>query len=76
MSVLAWAAVDPFTGAPLDGGAVLCRACYLVAPLWPLFLIITTIGYVRHAAARTGGSAIHRRPGTMAGMPRLVARTG
>jgi hypothetical protein len=48
MSVLAWAAVDPFTGAPLDGWAVLCRACYLVAPLWPLFLIITTIGYVRH----------------------------
>lgn len=72
MSVLAWPAVDPFTGAPLDGWAVLCRACYLVASLWPLFLIITTIGYVRHRRPRSARARSRRPMGTMTGMIRLI----
>ena len=46
-SAVNWGKVDPFAGAPFTGWAALCRACYLVAPLWPVFLIATTVGYLR-----------------------------
>jgi hypothetical protein len=46
-SAINWGNVDPFAGAPFTGWAGLCLACYLVAPLWPLFLIATTVGYLR-----------------------------
>ncbi|WP_157182694.1 hypothetical protein [Sciscionella marina] len=59
---LHWSSVDPFAGAPFTAWAALCRACYLVAPLWPVFLGITTCGYLR--CRRTGG--VHARDVTSA----------
>jgi len=46
-SVLAWNKVDPFAGQPHDGWALLCLACYLCALLWPVFLVLTTVSYLR-----------------------------
>lgn len=46
-SAIHWDNVDPFSGAPPTAWAWLCWACYAVAPLWPLLLAATTIGYAR-----------------------------
>lgn len=47
-SAINWDAVDPFSDADgWNGWAVLARSCYAVAPLWPVFLTATTIGYLR-----------------------------
>lgn len=56
-SAVNWTKVDPFGGAPFTGWALLCRACYAIAPLWPVFLIATTIGYLTNA-----GASADRRP--------------
>lgn len=50
-SAINWDNVDPFSGASFSGWAALCWACYAVAPLWPVFLVITTIGYLRSRRA-------------------------
>jgi hypothetical protein len=57
-SVINWGDVDPFAGAPFSGWAALCWACYAAAPLWPIFLIATTFGYLRSHRATT---AAHRQ---------------
>lgn len=46
-SAINWGNVDPFRGVRFNGSAALCWACYAVAPLWPVFLIVTTLGYLR-----------------------------
>ena len=46
-SAVNWGKVDPFATAPFSGWAALCWACYAVAPLWPVFLVVTVVGYLR-----------------------------
>lgn len=42
-----WGGVDPFADAAFTAWTALCWACYAVAPLWPVFLVCTTLGYLR-----------------------------
>ncbi len=54
-SAIAWDKVDPFKGAPTTAWTWLCWACYATAPLWPILLTATTVGYAithRRLAAR------------------------
>jgi hypothetical protein len=46
-SAIYWGNVDPFAHARFSGWAALCWACYAAAPLWPLLLIATALGYLR-----------------------------
>lgn len=58
-SAVNWSHVDPFSDAPSTAWAWLCWACYAAAPLWPVLLAVTTVGYVR----------TRRRLGTRAAQP-------
>jgi hypothetical protein len=57
-SAINWGNVDPFAGVRFTGWAALCWASYAAAPLWPIFLIITTLGYLR---SRRATAACHRQ---------------
>jgi hypothetical protein len=59
-SAINWCNVDPFAGAPFSGWAALCWGCYAAAPLWPIFLIATTLGYLR--SHRTTAVTHHQQP--------------
>ncbi|MDT8911600.1 hypothetical protein [Amycolatopsis sp. PS_44_ISF1] len=48
LSAVNFGRVDPFAGRAWDGWRALCLGCYLCAPLWPVFLLVTTVGYLRH----------------------------
>lgn len=53
MSIIAWDKVDPFAGEPYDGWAWLSLVCYLLAALWPVFLVPASLGHLaRHRSPR------------------------
>jgi hypothetical protein len=46
-SAVHWSNVDPFHAASSSYWAWLCWGCYAAAPLWPIMLAATTVGYSR-----------------------------